>query len=351
MQAVDLLRGEAVAVDQDDSLVITLEQSAPSAIQVEHGAQAGGDVRHVPFRRTPISERHATGSLMYDGRSPRGFRVCVESFVILFRIRLRSVYAAFTQPATFVIFYVYSGQTTAGKVRTFIYKIIHNMVRCPILPGRDFTDPETLKSQLLNPDTATLQTLWDRLQTLVSPDRFLEIQMSLLRHGSSIQEDKRRLVDTYVGELFARERWEREQLERPWRPEMKRRQESAELEVPAYYKKLALSTQARLAKEREARERRAAARREKIEAEKRIEQEREAKQLLELVAGMQLRQEAASSLWGGSRARLASDRERRATEHREHMQQEMRIAEEREEREEKERREQYAKQALLRWGR
>jgi len=34
LQAVDLLRGEAVAVDQDDSLVITLEQSAPSAIQV-----------------------------------------------------------------------------------------------------------------------------------------------------------------------------------------------------------------------------------------------------------------------------------------------------------------------------
>lgn len=289
---------------------------------------------------------------MYDGRSPRGFRVCVESFVILFRIRLRSVYAAFTQPATFVIFYVYSGQTTAGKVRTFIYKIIHNMVRCPILPGRDFTDPETLKSQLLNPDTATLQTLWDRLQTLVSPDQFLEIQMSLLRHGSSLQEDKRRLVDTYVGELFARERWEREQLERPGRPEMKRRpeEESAELEVPAYYKKLALSTQARLAKEREARERRAAARREKIEAVKRIEQEREAKQLLELVAEMQRRHEAASRLSGGSGARLASDRERRATEHREHMQRERRIAEEREEREEEELREQYARQASLRWG-
>lgn len=328
MQAVDLLRGEAVAVDQDDSLVITLEQSAPSAIQVEHGAQAGGDVRHVPFRRTPISERHATGSLMYDGRSPRGFRVCVESFVILFRIRLRT------------------GRTTAGKVRTFIYKIIHNMVRCPILPGWDFTDSETLKSQLS--DTA-LHTLWDSLQRLVSEDRFLELQINLLRHGSRLQEDKRRLVDTYVDELFARERREREQLERRGRSEMKRRPE-AESEISEQYKKLALSLQARLAKEREARERRAAARRENIEAEKRIEQEHDAKQLLELVAGMQLRQEAASSLWGGSGARLASDRQRRAIEHREHMQQERRIAEEREEREEKERREQYAMQALRRWG-
>ena len=223
------------------------------------------------------------------------------------------------------------------------------MVHCPILPGCDFTDSETLKSQLS--DTA-LHTLWDSLQRLVSEDRFLELRINLLRRGSSLREDKRRLVDTYVGELFARERPEIEQLERRGRSEMKRRPdpESYTSRV-SEYKKLALSTQARLAKDREARERLAAARREKIEAEKRIEQERDAKRLLELVAGMQLRQEAASSLWGGSGARLASDRERRATQHREHMRQERRIAEEREEREEKERREQYANQALLRWGR
>ena len=293
-------------------------------------------MRQVPvfFRPTPISERHATGSLMYDGKSLRGFRG-VESFVILFRTRF------FLAPI-----YVYTSQTTGGKVRTFIYKIIRNMVRCPFLPGLDFADPETLKSRLLDLDTATVQTLRDGLQIMVSEYRFLEIQMHLLEfHGRGVREDRRHLVDTYVGELFAQERWERE-LERPRRPQMKRRPEEESSVSEA--KKSALSMQARLAKEREAREKRATARREQIEAERRTEQalaqEREATQLLELVAQMQLRHEAASGLSGFSG--LARDRELRATAHREHLQREARLAEEREA---EELRKLYAMQASRRW--
>jgi hypothetical protein len=235
------------------------------------------------------------------------------------------------------------------------------MVRCPFLPGRDFTDPDTLKSRLLDPDAATLQTLWDRLQTLVSEDRFLEIQMHLLGfRGVGVPEDKRRLVDVYVSELFAQERREREQLERPWRSEMKRRPdaEPAESSVSTQMKKAALSTQARLAKEREVREKQAAARREKIEAEKRIEQrlaqEREVKQLLELVAEMQRRHEVESGLSAQSNrpalslpASLARDREHRATTHRENVQRETRLAKEREE---EELRQLYVMQASRRWS-
>ena len=116
----------------------------------------------------------------------------------------------------------------------------------------------------------------------------------------------------------------------------------------------ALSTQARLAKERAAREKKATARREKIESEKRIEQglaeEREAKQLLELelelVAQMQRRREAEPGFSGLSE--LARDRESRATTHREHMQHETRLAEERET---EELRKQYAEQVPMPWGR
>ena len=220
------------------------------------------------------------------------------------------------------------------------------MVRCPFLPGLDFTDPGTLKSRLLDLDTATLQTLRDGLQVMVSGYRFLEIQMHLLEfHGGGVQEDRRHLVDAYVGELFAQERWERA-LERPRRPEMKRRPEEESPVSEA--KKSALSMQARLAKEREAREKRATARREQIEAERRTEQalaqEREATQLLELVAQMQLRHEAASGLSGFSG--LARDRELRATAHREHLQRETRLAEEREA---EELRKLYAMQASRRW--
>jgi hypothetical protein len=197
---------------------------------------------------------------------------------------------------------------------------------------------------------------------MVSEYRFLEIQMHLLGfHGRGVQEETRHLVDTYVGEvdtyvgeLFAQERWERE-LERPRRPDMKRRpEEELRLEANHDMKKSALSTQARLAKERAAREKKATARREKIEAEKRIEQglaqEREAKQLLELelelVAQMQRRRDAAPEFSGLSE--LARDRESRATTHREHMQHETRLAEERET---EELRKQYAEQAPMRWGR
>jgi hypothetical protein len=231
------------------------------------------------------------------------------------------------------------------------------MVRCPFLPGWDFTDPDTLRSRLLDPDAATLQALWDRLQTLVSEDRFLEIRMHLLGcRGVGVREDKQRLVDIYVSELFAQERREREQLGRAWRSEMKRRPdaEPAESTVSAQMKKAALSTQARLAKEREAREKQAAARREKIEAEKRteqrLEQEREAKQLLELVAEIQRRHEAEAGLSGLSPlslpARLARDREHRATARRENLQRETRLAEEREA---EELRKLYAVQASRRW--
>jgi hypothetical protein len=245
------------------------------------------------------------------------------------------------------------------------------MVRCPFLPGREFADPDTLRSRLLDPDAATLQTLWDRLQTLVSEDRFLEIQMHLLGcRGVGVREDKQRLVDIYVSELFAQERREREQLGRAWRSEMKRRPdaEPAESTVSAQMKKAALSTQARLAKEREAREKQAAARREKIEAEKRTEQrlaqereaekrteqrlaqEREAEQLLELVAEIQRRHEAEAGLSGLSPlslpARLARDREHRATARRENLQRETRLAEEREA---EELRKLYAVQASRRW--
>ncbi len=201
-----------------------------------------------------------------------------------------------------------------------------------------------------------MQTLRDRLQIMVSEYRFLEIQMHLLGfHGRGVQEETRHLVDTYVGELFAQERWERE-LERPRRPDMKRRPEE-ESRLEANHdstKKSALSTQARLAKERAAREKKATARREKIEAEKRIEQglaqEREAKQILELelelVDQMQRRRESAPGFSGLSE--LARDRERRATTHREHMQRETRLAEERET---EELRKQYAEQAPMPWGR
>jgi hypothetical protein len=277
---------------------------------------------------------------MYDGKSPRGFRVSVSNpSLLFFRIRFR-------RPSLF--FYVYT-----RKVGTFIYKIIYNMVHCPFLPGLNFTDPETLKSRLLDLDTATLQTLRDRLQIMVSGARFLEIQMHLLGfHGRGVQEETRHLVDTYVGEvdtyvgeLFAQQRWERE-LERPRRPDMKRRPEE-ESWLEANHdstKKSALSIQARFAKERAAREK-ATARREKIEANKRIEQglaEREAKQLLELELDAQMlrRREAAPGF--SELSEFARDRERRATAHREHMQRA-------EEREAEELRKQYAEQALRRW--
>ena len=95
------------------------------------------------------------------------------------------------------------------------------MVRCPFLPGLQFTDSDTLKSLLI--DTANLHNLWEHLQTLVSEDRFLEIQMHLLdSRGRDVREDKLRLVDIYVSELFAQEQRD---SERPWRSDMKRRPE------------------------------------------------------------------------------------------------------------------------------
>jgi hypothetical protein len=225
------------------------------------------------------------------------------------------------------------------------------MVLCPFLPGRQFTDSDTLKSLLI--DTANLHNLWEHLQTLVSEDRLLEIQMHLLdSRGRDVREDKLRLVDIYVSELFAQEQRD---SERPWRSDMKRRPEE-ESGVSEQAKKSALSMQARLAKERERRETQAATRAKKRVEEQRQEQEREAKEVIELLAEMNRRREAESVLSAQShrpalslQARLARDREHRekqATVHRENIQRETRLAEEREA---EEILKWYASQALRHW--
>jgi len=112
--------------------------------------------------------------------------------------------------------------------------------------------------------------------------------------------------------------------------------------------------QTRLAKERERRETQAATRAERMVAEQRQEQEREAKEVLELLAEMNRRREAELSAQShrpalSLQARLARDREHRekqATAHRENIQRETRLVEERET---EEILKWYASQALRHW--
>jgi hypothetical protein len=75
LQTLDLIRGEAAAVGENDGLVVSLEQPAPLAVHVEHGAQPALELRHadVSVRGAVIPGRHGTQSLMYARRIARSF--------------------------------------------------------------------------------------------------------------------------------------------------------------------------------------------------------------------------------------------------------------------------------------